>query len=228
MQLSYVKEKDTLLRFEDSSYLLRIFITIFPGLVVAGFLTWFMYVLIQFSGNKLDESARVYILDFVRLDRQESSDRKERKLERPKTEQAPPMPATPENSEAESDFDAIGISDIPAGDMEVDIGGLGISAGEGEFLPIVKVAPVYPLSAATRGLEGECTVEYTVTTTGATRDIHVLDSRCTDSVFRRPSINAAKRFKYKPRIINGEAVEVLNVHNVFIYTLEDSEQSGQN
>lgn len=210
--------------FEDKSFSSRMFITLFFGVVAAGFLTWFMYFLIQFSEQKMDESARIHILDFVRLQREESSVRKDRKPERPEVDEAPPAPATPDISDAASNLDAIGISDLPANtDMDINTDAFGIGAGEGEFLPIVKVAPIYPVSASSRGIEGECAVEYTVTATGATRDPHVVEGQCTHSAFKRPSINAAKRFKYKPRIINGEAVEVKRVRNIFIYVLDKKE-----
>ena len=44
---------------------------------------------------------------------------------------------------------------------------------------------------------------------------------CDDSIFHKPSIEAAEKFKYKPRIIDGEAVEVFDVTNRFIYVIPD-------
>ena len=72
-----------------------------------------------------------------------------------------------------------------------------------------------------KGLEGECVVIYTVTTNGSTRDVKVVENMCDDSVFWRASVEAAKKFKYKPRVIDGEAIEVHNVTNRFIYELEE-------
>lgn len=210
--------------FEDKFFSSRVMLTFIFGVIVAGFLTWFMYFLIEFSEQKMDETARIHILDFVRLQREESSERKERKPERPEVDKAPPAPATPDISDAASNLDAIGISDLPVNtDMDVNTDGFGVGSGEGEFLPIVKVAPIYPVSASSRGIEGECTVEYTVTVTGATRDPYVVEGLCTNAAFKRPSLAAASRFKYKPRIINGEAVEVKRVRNVFIYVLDKKE-----
>ena len=42
-------------------------------------------------------------------------------------------------------------------------GGLALESGDGEYLPIVKVAPVYPRRALQRGIEGFVIVEFTVT-----------------------------------------------------------------
>lgn len=208
--------------FDDHKIYFRLLATTVAGLLVAGFLTWFMFILIQFGEKKIDESKRVQLLDFVRLKREESSVQKERRAERPKTTEAPPAPSTPDLNETDSDIAAIAVSDIPAQvDMNMNMG-IGSGISEGEFLPIVKVAPVYPAVAASRGIEGQCMVEYTVTTTGATKDIRVVEDQCTYSGFRKPSIAAAARFKYKPRIINGEPVEVQRVRNVFIFTLQEA------
>lgn len=207
--------------FQDSRFSQRLATTILVGFIIAGVLTWFMYALIQFSEQKMDESARVHILDFVRLQRDETSQRKDRKPEKPEVEKAPPTPTAPDTSDMASNLDSISISSMPtATDMNID-SGMGFGAGEGEFLPIVKIAPIYPVSASSRGIEGECMVEYTVTTTGATKDIRVIDELCSFSGFKKPSIVAASRFKYKPRIINGEAVEVQRVRNNFLYILDN-------
>ena len=67
---------------------------------------------------------------------------------------------------------------------------------------------------------GYCNVEYTVTTTGATRNPVAVDCQ-PQGVFERASVKAAEKFKYKPRVIDGEPAEVAGVRNKFIYELED-------
>jgi protein TonB len=85
------------------------------------------------------------------------------------------------------------------------------------YLPVSKQAPDYPTRAMDQGLEGECTVSYTVNAQGrienpkAEADCHPL--------FVRPSINAAKQFQYQPRMVNGQAVSVAQVRNVFQYRI---------
>lgn len=103
---------------------------------------------------------------------------------------------------------------------DVDIKSGGLSVSDGEYLPIVKVAPVYPTRAASRGLQGHCTVEYTVTTSGAIRDPFIVEEDCTSSLFHKASLKAASKFKYKPRVIDGVAMEVPGVRNRFTYKFE--------
>ena len=90
----------------------------------------------------------------------------------------------------------------------------------GEYLPIVKVAPVYPRRAATRGISGYCTVEYTVTKTGSVSNPVAVDC-VPEGVFEFSSIKAAEQFKYAPRVVNGEPVEVTGVTNKFTYEVEN-------
>ena len=94
----------------------------------------------------------------------------------------------------------------------------------GDYLPIVKVAPQYPRTALKRGMEGEVVVSFTVTRTGATRNVTVLQANTLDgtptSVFNSAAIKAAERFKYKPRIENGTPLEVHGVKNRFIFSLD--------
>ncbi len=100
---------------------------------------------------------------------------------------------------------------------------LSISTG-GELMAIVKVAPQYPRIAATRGIEGFVTVEYTVTATGRTTDVVIVEAITTEgnatSVFDRAAVAAAEQFKYQPRVQDGVAVEVHGVRNRFVFELD--------
>jgi protein TonB len=60
-------------------------------------------------------------------------------------------------------------------------------------------------------------LRYTVTRSGAVRDVRVLES--THHVFEQPAIDAANRFKYKPRVVDGEAIDVENVTRVIRFEL---------
>lgn len=107
----------------------------------------------------------------------------------------------------------------PVASVEVNISTTGMSSGDGEYLPIVKVAPIYPRRAQSRGISGYCIVEYTVTTSGAIRDPQAVDCEPA-GVFEKASVKAALKFKYKPRVVDGEPIEVAGVQNKFTYTLE--------
>ena len=88
---------------------------------------------------------------------------------------------------------------------------------DGDMLPIVKVSPVYPNRAQTRGIEGYVLLEFTVDETGAVRNPRVVES--SSPIFDRSALNAVLRFKYKPRVINGSAVRVEGVLHRLAYEL---------
>ena len=111
-------------------------------------------------------------------------------------------------------------NNAPLATVDLNINTTGMSSGDGEYLPIVKVAPIYPRRAQTRGITGYCIVEYTVTTSGAIRDPVAVDCQ-PQGVFEKASVKAATKFKYKPRVVDGEPIEVAGVQNKFTYTLED-------
>lgn len=95
---------------------------------------------------------------------------------------------------------------------------VGGSRPDGEYFAVLKVAPVYPAEAAAAGLEGYAIVEFTVTEDGDVTDVTAVDS--SDAVFEANSIEAAQQFKYKPRVVDGRAVEIPGVRNKITYVLE--------
>jgi TonB family protein len=72
----------------------------------------------------------------------------------------------------------------------------------------VRVAPPdYPASAMAGHITGSVTLDYTVDTRGETRDIRVVEA-APPQVFDQAAINAVKRWRYAPMIVNGAAIEV--------------------
>ena len=180
-------------------------------------LLFVMQLLIASGGGALSESRAARLVDFVRVEREQVVERRQNKPEKPpEPQQQPEMPQTTSSSNFDASL-AVSVT-TPQLSSNVEVGGLGIGVSDGEYLPIVKVAPVYPARAAARGLEGYVIVEFTVTRTGTTKDIRVVES--SSSLFDRAAVEAAAKFKYKPRVINGEPVEVPGVRNRITFVLE--------
>lgn len=91
-------------------------------------------------------------------------------------------------------------------------------AASRQYQPIAKKPPVYPQRALDAGLQGACTVSYTVDVQGRVRSPKVVGD-C-HPLFIRPSLIAAQSFRYQPRIVDGRAVAVPNVQNTFHYRIE--------
>ena len=87
-----------------------------------------------------------------------------------------------------------------------------------QYLPISKEAPDYPQRALDKGIEGDCTVEYSVTPQGKVENPKVVGN-C-HPMFMRPSLLAAATFRYQPRVVDGQAVSVPGVRNTAHYTIQ--------
>ncbi len=67
--------------------------------------------------------------------------------------------------------------------------------------------PDYPPSAMQQHIAGNVVIEYTVDVRGETRDIHVVEAT-PPGVFDQAAINAVRRWRYTPVLVNGSPVEV--------------------
>lgn len=176
-----------------------------------------MYTLISTQDAKIDDDAGIKIDDIVLGETKIEAQLKEAKPDKPdEPEEPPPELETPQTSDFDVDT-SINVSFAPQAAVEIGVGGLSVS--DGEYLPIVKVAPIYPRRAQTRGIQGYCIVEYTVTKNGSIRDPVAVDCQ-PSGVFDSASVKAALKFKYKPRVVDGEPIEVPGVRNKFTYALE--------
>ena len=210
------------LSHSQAANLTRLIIGVIMALAVTLSLFWLMQYLIETADRTLNEDGAGNLVDFVRVKRDETVKTRQLKPKKPPPPDAPPpQPPTPQLDNLNPNAEKVAIKAVP---VETDIemtGGFSLGVGEGDYLPIVKVAPIYPNRALTRGIEGYCVVQYTVTRQGTTRDPFVIEDQCFLTLFHSASVNAALKFKYKPRIMDGEAVEVPGVQNKFTYEITE-------
>lgn len=187
--------------------------------VTAGLFLSMRYLIVGGEGAKTD-APEGRVIDFVRLKKEENTQTKKRKPVKPPKpeEQPPPMEQPP----MQADDLVSGTTDIGfKADLSVDTGlsaGLALESGDGDYLPIVKVAPIYPRRALSRGIEGYVIVEFIVTKQGSVRNPMVLEAR-PEGIFDQAAKDAAKKFKYKPRVIDGVATEVAGVQNKITFKM---------
>ena len=194
-------------------------------IVLAGFISvfttfailWVMQILIATGEDSITKKNDLRFVDFVRVKKDESLDTKTAKPKKPPEPEEPP-PDTPQQlDDIDTSAETINIGSVDTG-VGVGAGIGGFNAGEGEYLPIVKVAPIYPNRALSRGIEGWCIIEYTVTRNGTTKGGKVVE--CTSSLFANASVKATAKFKYKPRVINGTPIDVPGVQHKITFELE--------
>jgi protein TonB len=189
------------------------------GVLITASLLFTMQFLIAHGQNALTDSRNFHFLDFVRVEREENVTRKKPKPKKPPTpDQPPPDMPPPQQDAVNPGSQIIGVAPVSTS-ADVSIGGFGLAVSDGDYLPIVKVEPIYPRRAMSRGMSGHVIVEFTVTRTGTVRDPFVVES--TSSIFERAALAAVLKFKYKPRVVDGEAIEVAGVQNKITFVLED-------
>jgi protein TonB len=200
-------------------------IRILIAIVAAAFITlglfFLMQSLIKSGDTTLSEPPRGSVLDFVRVKQEEVVQQKEREIRKPPKPEAPPPEvvqpqmdaATPDGGGASLDFAA----DLGS-DVALD-GGLALDTGDGEYVPIQRVAAVYPRRAMQRGIQGYVIVEFTVGKSGAVQEPIVLEAS-PEGIFEQAAIDAVLKFKYKPRVINGESTAVAGVQTRIEFELD--------
>lgn len=93
-----------------------------------------------------------------------------------------------------------------------------IRYADGGLMTIVAVQPVYPRIASERGLEGQVVVRFDVSETGTVSNAVVVES--SNRVFDKAAIDAAKRFRFKPRVVDGVPQASYGVHRLFTFRME--------
>lgn len=201
--------------------LVRFSMGLLGGVAITLSLFWSMQYLIDAADQVVTDVEARHWVDFVRVKRDERVERRRIKPDKPPPPEAPPPePPAPKLDEIIPSADKFAIPAVQAKTEIALSGGFNLGASEGDYLPIVKVAPIYPRRALSRGIEGHCVVEYTVTRLGTVKDVNVVESECTSSLFKEASVKAAAKFKYKPRVVDGVAIEVPGVRNQFTFRIE--------
>lgn len=199
----------------------RIVFSTIPALIMTLALYFLMMSLISTAKHSLNDDSERYVVDFVRLKHDETVKTKDRKPEKPPQPEAPPpQTITPQLEAPNIEQSSFSIASAPI-DNTLDIAtGFGLSGADGDLLPIVKVQPIYPRRALSRGIEGYVILEFTVTKNGSVIDPIVVEANPT-RIFNSAAIKAAEKFKYKPRIVDGQPVAVAGVQNKLTFQIED-------
>lgn len=131
----------------------------------------------------------------------------------------PPAPERiPTNTVAPApDGDGFVLAELPAGRGEIEIAQTGPLSVDGSPTPVVRVEPVYPARAASRDLEGQCTIIFDITPQGRTANVRVMS--CTNRAFEQASINAIQRWRYNPQVSGGDAVMFRGATTQLVYRL---------
>jgi protein TonB len=187
-------------------------------------LFFMMQSLISMDGGRGKDIKRGSSLEFVRLKRESIAQAHKRKLpQKTKKKVEPPRPPSLDmapTSRPSSGGTAIGIPDISTDfNMSGELN-LGAPPADTEATPILRVPPIYPPRAQERGIMGWVLVEFTITPTGAVKDPVVIDSE-PSSIFNRSALRSIRKWKYKPKVIDGVPVERQGIRTKLTFELQE-------
>jgi protein TonB len=80
-----------------------------------------------------------------------------------------------------------------------------------EGLLVYKTIPVYPVIAKVTHKEGTVILQATISASGTIENLHVVSG---DPMLRQAALDAVSKWRYRPYMLNGQAVEVETTINV--------------
>jgi protein TonB len=178
---------------------------------------WFMNFMINSDENKLIDSSVYKMIDFVQTKNKVAEPEIKKELPpEPKEEKEPPkLPDKVVESKSSEDIqeDTPLNMDVPSLDAGMKMGS-GMGSGfasmkmekiDSALTPMVQIKPVYPSRAARMGQEGYVKAELNVDATGRVISVKIVKSM-PDGVFDKSAIKALKRWKFRPKTVDGKAI----------------------
>jgi len=219
------------------------FIPVIVAAIFTNFLLFLlMHKMVAVDGHRVDRNKNYQGIDFIRVKRQAEPPKPKTRTvpRRPPPSQATPPPekmkmmtlAKPKAAQIQPPMrpvrTAMNLSGDPylgefrpdplatgdglgnAGMVSPDIG---LGAIETDVIPMVKIPPRYPRRAIRSKIEGIVTVEFTITRDGSVVDPAVVQA-APPSVFDRAALQAIRRWKFRPKFVEGRAVQRRAVQNI--------------
>lgn len=193
------------------------------GAVMAVILFGAMRYLILSDAPPPEEGVEAPNIDIV--SRRGDSDviRRDDRPEEPDEVRAPPPPPRIEAAKAEQPQEGLAsmlgrLPDINPDAINSD--SIQFVVADRDVQPIVRIEPSYPARAAERNLEGTCHMRFDVLPDGSVDESTVV-ADCTSSLFARDASRAVARWKYNPKIVNGEPVVQRGIQTDLVFELTE-------
>ncbi len=186
------------------------------GIVISLALFWLMQMMISNNQQSFNKAENLQMTEFVRLKRETELQMKDRKIPEPPPPEKRPPPPRMKVQQVQVTQAQVPKVDMPNLDIPLQTsrfsGSLvhGVQMGTGgistNVIPLVRIPPRYPMRAANRHIEGWVKVEFTITEEGTVKDAVVVEAQ-PSKIFNNAALQAIRRWKFKAKIIGGEAFE---------------------
>ena len=191
---------------------IKLFLRFFIAFSVTCIIFFIIQTLIS-QASELNKSNKApNFIEFIRIKQDDSLQERKRIIpDKPPTPKRPPQPqveidVSKPPPTANLDFDMPDFS-LPTDFSGAFMGNLeSMGTGTSQLIPIVKVAPRCPREAQISGIDGSVTLLLNVNSNGRVNTIQVKSAKPT-RVFNSEAIKAVKRWQFKPKTIDGIAVD---------------------
>ena len=181
------------------------------GFVIAVIFFLLLAYIVKPSSESLKNENSFRVVDFIRLKKDTSLREKTRAIpDRPEPPKKPPPPdlvtpelqAPPQAPNLDIEFPDIA---VPT-DFKGAFLGPQNAGGNSQVVPLVRINPQYPRNELLAGVEGWVKVRFTVEPDGSVSSPKVVQSK-PPRVFDTAALRAIKKWKFKPKVVNGIAVQ---------------------
>ena len=181
------------------------------GFVIAVIFFLLLAYIVKPSSESLKNENSFRVVDFIRLKKDTSLREKTRTIpDRPEPPKKPPPPdlvtpelqAPPQAPNLDIEFPDIA---VPT-DFKGAFLGPQNAGGNSQVVPLVRINPQYPRNELLVGVEGWVKVRFTVEPDGSVSSPKVIQSK-PPRVFDTAALRAIKKWKFKPKVVNGVAVQ---------------------
>ena len=190
------------------------------ALLVTSVLLVLMVLMVMSRGEAPDSKGSYKIADIWQPERSLSEFVKPPKPKRPieTTLMQPSMPTQSLRLDMPAPRISLQAAPRPSASLQAGLGG--DFARDTDYIPVYVPQPLYPRRALSRAREGYAVVEVIITTSGGVRGVKLVEESPANYGFGSAALKAAIKLKYKPRVIDGRAVEVPGVMYKFSFQLE--------
>jgi len=193
---------------------MRVLIGVIGGAVMSLLLFGIMDLVTKSDDGIARNSTPPAQFDFTRFQKEDETTRKTRV--RPKKPPKPlpkPTPKVAVNTPTPTPTTTQQRMPMPKIDLNMRLSGNDIlggamvgSGGSMELIPLVRIPPLYPRQALRLKKEGFVKVAFTITKEGLVKSPRVLEAN-PKRIFDRAALTAIRKWKFKPKMVEGKAVE---------------------
>jgi protein TonB len=190
---------------------MKTLLSLLPGLIVALVLFIAMSAMVEPPEGFDRPTTATTAIDFVQRRKDTDTEIRSRALPEP-----PQIPQAPTPAATSTDLAAPAPAMINMPPMTPDMslasnsmmGDLlvGIGKGDTEVMPLVRQPAIYPQRAKARKIEGFVTARLSISADGSVTDVEVVSAE-PPGIFEREAVRAMYRYRFDPKVVNGQAVE---------------------